>query len=219
MTGSDAMTAIGTRRVLHVGCGSADKRKIPVPFQGDDWEEVRLDIAEEVQPDIVGDIRDMGMIADASYDALFSSHNIEHLHPFEAPRALAEFRRVLKPGTGIAVVTCPDLQSLGPLIAEGRLMETLYVSRSGAKVRPIDILYGHQASIERGHVHMAHKGGFTVRSLVDALLEAGFEQASGKRRKTRYELWAIGYRWPASRDEMLAHHETHCRIEPTKGRE
>jgi hypothetical protein len=45
-----------------------------------------------LNPDIVGTMTDMSAVADASVDALFSSHNIEHLYPHEVPVALAEFR-------------------------------------------------------------------------------------------------------------------------------
>ena len=34
---------------------------------------------------------DMLAVADASVDAVFFSHNIEHLHPHEAPPELKEF--------------------------------------------------------------------------------------------------------------------------------
>jgi predicted SAM-dependent methyltransferase len=40
----------------------------------------------------------MKAVASESVDAIFSSHNIEHLYPHEVPVALAEFIRVLKPG-------------------------------------------------------------------------------------------------------------------------
>jgi len=69
-----------------------------------------LDIDPSVAPDIVGTMTDMSAVATASIDAIFSSHNIEHLYPHEVPIALAEFLRVLK-DDGFAVVTCPDLRS------------------------------------------------------------------------------------------------------------
>jgi len=40
---------------------------------------------------------DMPAVADGSVDAIYSSHNIEHLYPDEIPVALKEFLRVLKP--------------------------------------------------------------------------------------------------------------------------
>jgi len=50
-----------------------------------------------VQPNIIGTMLDMSAVSSGSVDAIFSSHNIERLHPHEVPLALAEFRRVLAP--------------------------------------------------------------------------------------------------------------------------
>jgi ubiquinone/menaquinone biosynthesis C-methylase UbiE len=55
---------------------------------------------------------DMSAVADASVDAIFSSHNIEHLYPHEVPVALGEFLRVLKPD-GFAIITWGTLQAAG----------------------------------------------------------------------------------------------------------
>lgn len=76
---------------LHVGCGPQRKQGTTKGFNTDDWKELRLDIDESVQPDIVGTMTDMSRVPDASVDALFSSHNIEHLYAHEVPVALKEF--------------------------------------------------------------------------------------------------------------------------------
>jgi predicted SAM-dependent methyltransferase len=85
---------------------------------------VRLDIDGSVEPDVLGTMTDMPAMADASVDAIFSSHNIEHLYPHEVPIALGEFLRVLKPD-GFAIITCPDLQSVCALVAKGKLLEAV----------------------------------------------------------------------------------------------
>ena len=72
----------------------------------------------------------MVAVADQSVDAVFSSHNIEHLYPHEIPLAVAEFLRVLKMD-GFAVITCPDLQSVAVLVAQDKLTEPAYVSPAG----------------------------------------------------------------------------------------
>lgn len=112
---------------------------------GLDWCEIRLDIDESVNPDVIGTMTNMQGVGDRSVDAVFSSHNIEHLYPHEVPVALAEFHRVLKPD-GFALITCPDLQSVAALIAEDRLTEAAYVSPAGP-ITPLDIVYGHRASM------------------------------------------------------------------------
>lgn len=103
---------------LHVGCGQ--KRKNATRgFNTAQWSEVRLDIDPSVSPDIIGTMTDMSAVPTASVDAVYSSHNIEHLYPHEVPVALAEFKRVLK-DDGFAVLTCPDLKSVAALIANDR---------------------------------------------------------------------------------------------------
>ena len=110
---------------LHVGCGPKDGNS--TPFANQNWHEVRLDIDLEVQPDVVGTMTDMKVVDDASMDAVFSSHNIEHLYPHEVPLALAEFHRVLKPD-GFILLTCPDLRSVCALVADNKLTDVAYES-------------------------------------------------------------------------------------------
>jgi hypothetical protein len=192
------------RRVLHVGCGQKRKEHLPAPFRSDDWEEVRLDINPAVKPDIVADITDLSVIGDGEMDALFSSHNIEHLFAHQVPVALAEFARVLRTGSGLAVITCPDIQSVGQAIAEGRVTEPLYTSKAGP-IAALDILYGHRASVRKGEHYMAHRVGFTGRLLVNSLEGAGFEASTGWRQRRHFALWAIGFRWRATEEERAAH--------------
>ncbi len=161
------------REVLHVGCGHADPMKLPAAFfTPGEWRETRLDIDPSVAPDIVSSITDMSAVATMSYDAVWSSHNIEHLARHEVPVALAEFHRVLRPG-GFALIATPDLRQAAALIAEGRLEEPAYVSPAGP-IAPIDILYGFGAAIAQGNAFMSHRTGFTAQSLKRVLTEAGF---------------------------------------------
>jgi hypothetical protein len=69
-------------------------------------------------------------IPSESVDAVYSSHNIEHLYPHEVPLALVEFIRALN-SDGFFVVTCQDLQSVCKLIAENKLTDAAYTSPAG----------------------------------------------------------------------------------------
>ena len=158
---------------LHVGCGPKSKNSTTKGFASEQWQELRFDIDESVNPDIVGTMTDMSQVKDASVDALFSSHNIEHLYPHEVPVALAEFKRVLKPG-GFVIITCPDLQSVCALVAEDKLTDEAYLSPAGP-IAPIDILYGHRPAMANGNVFMAHRCGFTKKVLTGSLQAAGFD--------------------------------------------
>ncbi len=172
---------------LHVGCGQ--KTKEQTPFRTLDWEEIRLDINKNTNPDILGTMLNMKGVKDQSVDAVFSSHNIEHVYPYEVEIALKEFRRVLK-DTGFLLITCPDLQSICSLIVENKLTEAAYNSPSGP-ITPLDMIYGYRRALARGEHFMAHKCGFTAKTLSTDIKSAGFSQVATAKGKL-FDLWALG---------------------------
>lgn len=174
------------RMLLHVGCGQKHLKDLPDYF-AEGWREIRYDIDESCKPAIQGDITDLKGIRDASIDAIWSSHNIEHLFAHEAPVAIGEFQRVLK-DDGFLIITCPDLKTACRVAGERGLDATLYTSRAGP-ITPRDVLFGHQRSIRSGGHYMAHRNGFDLQSL-NALLSRGkFKKVYGER--IGYELWFI----------------------------
>lgn len=175
------------KKVLHVGCGVHTPDKLHETFRGPDWLEVRLDINPKVEPDIVASITDMRAVPDAAYEALYSSHNLEHLHPHEVPLALAEFRRVLKP-YGFALITVPDLQQVAEYVAADRAEETILMTNRGP-IAPLDVLFGFRPFLAAGNAFMAHNFGFTASTLRAALLQAGFA-AVDVQRDGEFNLWA-----------------------------
>ena len=132
---------------------------------------------------------DMSSVETSSVDAVFSSHNVEHLYPHEVPLALGEFLRVLKPG-GFALITCPDLRSVCQLVADDKLTDAAYTSPAGP-IAPIDILYGHRVAMAAGNLYMAHRCGFTEKVLVGTLQAAGFQQVASLTRSHHFDLWAL----------------------------
>ena len=184
---------------LHVGCGPKNKSSC-FGFNNDNWKEIRLDIDKNVNPDIVGTLTDMKSVDTGSVDAVYSSHNIEHIFPHEVPVALSEFYRVLKED-GIVVITCPDIQSVGEAIAQDKLFETLYESTMGP-VTAFDILYGHRETTLDGNVFMIHKGGFTYSTLDKAFFEAGFKARVGGRRPDACDLYLVAFKQEKSEEEI-----------------
>lgn len=176
------------KRVLDAGSGLGTKPELHPAFAG--WSVVRLDIDARVKPDLQGSIVDMrGLVADGTFDAVWSSHSLEHLYAHDVPRALSEFRRVLRPD-GFALVTCPDLKAVAELVVRDELDKTAYPSPAGP-VTALDMLYGFGPSIAKGNAYMGHKTGFTATSMGKLMLRAGFSEvwtASGG----CYDLWAVG---------------------------
>jgi tetratricopeptide (TPR) repeat protein len=180
---------------LHVGCGpvrldaTTNRPSRPAGFSEDGWIELRLDIDPLVKPDVIGTMTDMSALASGSVDAIFSSHNIEHLYPHEVLLALSEFKRVLR-SDGFVVITCPDLQSVCALVAQGKLTEPAYISPAGP-IAPLDILYGLRSSMTNGNLYMAHRCGFTLNVLLATLESAGFAKVVGNCRPECFDLWAL----------------------------
>jgi hypothetical protein len=178
--------------VLHVGCGPQAPEKLHERFHGPEWHEVRLDIDPAVRPDIVASIVDMSVVEDESVDAVWSSHNLEHVYAHEVARVLSGFHRVLRRG-GAALITMPDLQTIAKRIAKGELEQPIYQSAAGP-IAPLDVIYGHGASVARGNEFMAHRTGFTRRSLTERLHGVGFVDVKVTQAVDEVALWASARR-------------------------
>jgi predicted SAM-dependent methyltransferase len=193
---------------LHVGCGQKRKDRTTRGFNTEQWRELRFDIDESVMPDLVGTMTDIASVESESVDAIFSSHNIEHLYPHEVPVALTEFLRVLKPN-GFAVITCPDLQAVCALVAQDKLTEPAYTSPAGP-IAPLDILYGLRSSMQKGNLYMAHRCGFTQKVLTGTLQSSGFKRvASIKRAAPYFDLWALATKADLNEEELLSLAKNH----------
>ncbi len=159
-------TAARPRQVfINAGCGAPNNPRLPTLFRK--WRQIRVDVDPDMTPDVVASIADLSAIPDRSADAVWASHCMEHLFAYEVPRALAEFRRVLKK-TGFACIIVPDLQSIAHWIATDRLHEMIYESAAGP-VTAHDMLWGFSEAIARGNGAMAHHCGFTPTLFLECL--------------------------------------------------
>ena len=185
---------------LNVGCGQISETQI-LGFDDGNWNEIRFDIDEDVNPDIVGTLTDMKSVGTASVDAIYSAYNIDHIYPHEVPVALGEFYRVLK-DDGLVVIKCPDIQRVCEEIVQDKLLETLYESPIGP-VSAIDIMYGNRREISEGNYYMEKKVGFTYSVLNGAFAEAGFKARYGGRSERGWELALIAFKQKKSEDEII----------------
>jgi hypothetical protein len=93
---------------------------------------------------------------------------------------------VLKP-QGLLLMTLPDLQQVAQLVVEDRL-EDEATSPSGP-ISALDMIFGHTPSLARGNLFMAHRTGFTARTLHRLLADTGFVDIT-VRRGNSFDLWA-----------------------------
>ncbi len=196
-------TELLMKRFLHVGCGPARKEHTVPGFLSSEWDEVRFDIDPSASPDIIGTIVDMKEVSSGSFDAVFSSHNIEHVYPHEAPKVLREFYRVLRED-GFLVIGCPDLTRVCAAVLNGGLLQRLYDSPMGP-ITPLDVLYGHIASVAAGQTYMAQRCGFTNDLLVHDLREAGFKSIFGGAHPRVLDLWELAFKQETSLSKLQEH--------------
>lgn len=186
--------ALRVRVVANVGCGPVNSRSLPSAFHG--WRQLRVDLDESVQPDVVADLTDLSPIPDGSVDALWASHCLEHLYIHQVPSALREFLRVLRPD-GFACIIVPDLQTIAQYVASDKLHEPLYQSAAGP-ITPHDVLFGHGAAIAAGRTPMAHRCGFTPSMMLQNFQQVPFGEVLLRRLPASLELMAVARRSPSS---------------------
>ena len=136
---------------LNLGCG----RRVLDGF-------VNIDIAHSPRapraPEILSDVRTVPL-PDGYADECHAYHVIEHFVAWEAPTALAEWRRLLKPG-GLLILELPDLAKACRNLLEGR--------KDQYSMWP---LYGDPSHRDD---FMTHRWGYTPKTIVDLLNASGF---------------------------------------------
>ena len=177
--------------------GGADKT-IPIPGHYDGWEHVLLDIQAAPGVDLVHDARRLTELQPAKFDAVYCSHNLEHYYPHEVPLVLAGFHHVLKTD-GFAEIRVPDIPAVmrHAIAHDMELDDVLYESPAGP-ITVHDVIYGYAREIESsGEDYYAHKRGFTHKSLLAALQQAGFP-AVWLTEPQSFEIGALAFKQPPS---------------------
>jgi hypothetical protein len=103
---------------------------------------------------------------------------------------------VLRP-SGIVLISCPDLNAIAAQILAGGLTTPAYISPFGP-ISPLDMLFGHRASLAEGKHFMAHRCGFNEEALKASLEDCGFAQVVAFSRPHLFDVWALATveAWP-----------------------
>lgn len=156
--------------VLNIGAGKTKLESFTTYFN--DWKEVTVDI-EEIEPDVVSDIRDLKEVPNESVDAVWACHVIEHMYWHDLPNVFGSIMRVLKKD-GFCIVRVPDLASIAHLITND-ILKPVYVTESGIEITPLDMIYSYRGFFDKTNTQkeynhaMTHKTGFTQQSLTQIL--------------------------------------------------
>ena len=160
------------RRVLNVG-GQSHGIQLPPPYST--FEQVLLDLDPTVGADLVLDVRELTSLEPQQFEAVYCSHNLEHVRQHDVPVVLAGFRHVLKPG-GLAHIIVPDLQELMLVcVQQGIDLDGLLYESPAGPITPLDVLYGHGGMMaQSGQDFYAHRTGFSRRTLANLVEASGF---------------------------------------------
>ena len=139
------------------------------------WQHVVLDIDGDTKPDVQCDAREMHGLEPNAYDAVFSSHMLEHFPAHEVGRVLTGCHHVLNPG-GMVLAVVPDVAGvMRRMVAEGKdIDDECYLTADGLSISFHDIVYGWGRMIEQGNGYYAHKRGYSLKSFSTGFSAAGF---------------------------------------------
>ena len=160
-------------RMLNVGGGGKGS---PIPPIYADWDVVWLDLNPTVKPDLLMDARDLGSLEPEQFDAVFSSHFLEHVYPHDLRAAIHGMYHVLK-ADGFVDITVPNTGRLFQIVAERGLdLDSHVYDSPGGPIAVRDFLWGYapfQAYSHRPELQL-HKNGFSRRTLGNLLIHSDF---------------------------------------------
>ncbi len=158
--------------VLNVGGGT---KGIPIPGLYEGWDHVLLDVTAGPTVDIVMDARKLELWAGdlPKFDAVYSSHSLEHHYTHDVAAVLRGMFSVLKPG-GWVEIHVPDLAMVAKALAGGADLYDVAYERNGGHVVWHDMVYGMSMEIVRSGEGWGHRTGFTEARLRRVLEDAGF---------------------------------------------
>lgn len=151
---------ITQKNLLHIGFAGQKYSDNQYNHDLKDYKEITLDIDKTYNPDIVADVKDLSALPSESFDCIFASHILEHIHYFLVPTVLKEFQRILKPN-GFARIVVPNIKIVSEYLENDCMLDTIYESNSGP-VTALDLLYSQKYYTRKNSFDFAfHKTGFT----------------------------------------------------------
>jgi hypothetical protein len=119
---------------------------------------------------VIADAVTLEGVEDESYEAVYSSHLLEHIEVDKAVEAVRNWMRVLKPD-GRLIISVPDVSTIGQYVTDGKLDVVLYTAAGGLDITPRLILNGGQRYPGDTHVN-----SFDMRTLRDTCYKAGISE-------------------------------------------
>lgn len=194
MTKEETTTQDIKYRVLNAGAGSV--KLISGDYDG--WVKETLDINPNNKPDICMDVRNLLQMEDMKekYDAVFCSHMLEHFPFREIQLVLLNLRHVLKKDGWLEILV-PNVLEVIEYVANEKLdLDAVLYTVGNYDIRAIDVLYGLGNTSYRmdfSNEFMAHKYGFSPKSLIESLHKSGFNIVDDYSEKGRFELRMVAY--------------------------
>lgn len=131
---------------LHLGCGT----KIIKNY-------INIDIRENLNCDVVDDIKTLSQFNSSSVDEIYACHVLEHFSRYEYLTVLKRWYEILKKG-GVIKLSVPDLEKVFLQYKNGTSLKKL-----------MGFLYGGQ-----NYEHNYHYVGFDYNTLKEDLEQIGF---------------------------------------------
>lgn len=91
-------------KLLDAGCGRMPYKEL---FECDEY--IGLDVSGSLNPDIIGDLKNLNMFSDESFDSVLSNQVLEHID--DTDKVISELFRILKQG-GHLCLTVPFISRL-----------------------------------------------------------------------------------------------------------
>jgi SAM-dependent methyltransferase len=188
-------------RVLNVGSGG---RGSQMPQIYANWDVVWLDLNPTFQPDLLMDARDLGTLEPGQFDAVFSSHCLEHIYPHELRAVIHGMWHVLK-ADGFVDISVPNIGRLLELVHERGLdLDSHVYDSPGGPICVRDMIWGysrHQEYTHRPELNL-HKNGFSQRTLGQLLINSDFPAAYMV--SNDLDLRVIGFKQPPGNERLVA---------------